>query len=83
MQFGGTTSSFPALKRSAATLIAQLADDSGRAAFGSLYEYFGSGSPETVVTAPVGSVYHRTDGGAGTSFYVKESGAGNTGRVAK
>ena len=43
----------------------------------------GSGSPEGVVTAPVGSQYHRTDGGAGTSMYVKESGAGNTGWVAK
>lgn len=43
----------------------------------------GTGSPEGVVTAPVGSTYHRSDGGAGTSFYVKESGAGNTGWVAK
>lgn len=43
----------------------------------------GSGSPEGVVTADVGSVFSRTDGGAGTSFYVKESGTGNTGWVAK
>ncbi len=43
----------------------------------------GSGSPEGVVTAPVGSTFHRTDGGAGTSFYVKESGTGNTGWVGK
>lgn len=43
----------------------------------------GSGSPEGVVTAPVGSTYRRTDGGAGTSFYVKESGTGSTGWVAK
>lgn len=49
----------------------------------SLYQRFGSGSPEGVVTAPVGAVYHRTDGGAGISFYVKESGTGNTGWVAK
>jgi len=39
----------------------------------------GAGSPEGVVTAPVGSIYSRTDGGAGTSLYVKESGVGNTG----
>lgn len=39
----------------------------------------GSGDPETVVTAPVGSLYSRTDGGSATSLYVKESGAGNTG----
>lgn len=44
---------------------------------------FGTGSPEGAVTAPVGSIYSRTDGGAATSFYVKESGAGNTGWVAK
>lgn len=43
----------------------------------------GSGSPETVVTAGVGSIYLRTDGGAGTTLYVKESGTGNTGWIAK
>jgi hypothetical protein len=44
---------------------------------------WGSGSPEGAVTAPIGSLYGRTDGGAGTSFYVKESGSGNTGWAAK
>lgn len=43
----------------------------------------GSGSPEGVLTAPVGSLYTRTNGGAGTTLYVKESGSGNTGWVAK
>ena len=43
----------------------------------------GSNSPEGVVTAPIGSTYRRTNGGAGTTFYVKESGTGNTGWVAK
>jgi hypothetical protein len=44
----------------------------------------GSGSPEGVVATGVGSIYMRTDGGAGTSLYVKEGGgAGNTGWVAK
>ena len=44
----------------------------------------GTGSPEGVVTASVGSIYLRNDGGAGTSFYVKESGFGtNTGWVGK
>lgn len=42
----------------------------------------GSGSPEGVVTAPIGSQYWRTDGGAGTTLYAKESGTGNTGWVA-
>jgi hypothetical protein len=45
--------------------------------------FWGQGSPEGVVTAGVGSVAHRSDGGAGTSFYVKESGTGNTGWVPK
>lgn len=39
----------------------------------------GSGSPESVITAVVGSLFSRTDGGAGTSLYIKESGSGNTG----
>jgi hypothetical protein len=42
----------------------------------------GSGSPEGVVSAPVGTIYSRTDGGTGTSVYLKESGTGNTGWVA-
>ena len=46
-------------------------------------DWAGSGSPEGAVTDVVGSTYRRTDGGAGTSFYIKESGTGNTGWVAK
>jgi hypothetical protein len=42
----------------------------------------GTGSPEGVVTAGVGSVFHRRDGSGGTTLYVKESGSGNTGWVA-
>jgi hypothetical protein len=42
----------------------------------------GSGSPEGVITAPIGSLYLRIDGGTNTSLYRKESGAGNTGWVA-
>lgn len=45
--------------------------------------FHGTGSPEGVVTASVGSTYHRTDGGTGTTLYVKESGSGNTGWIAK
>ncbi len=45
--------------------------------------YAGTGTPEGVVTAAVGSIFQRTDGGAGTCFYIKESGASNTGWVAK
>lgn len=42
-----------------------------------------AGSPEGVVTAVVGSIYMRTNGAAGSSMYVKETGGGNTGWVAK
>lgn len=44
----------------------------------------GSGTPGgTGVSAPVGSIYLRAVGGAGTCFYVKESGTDATGWVAK
>lgn len=41
-----------------------------------LYIKWGNGSPEGVVTANIGSIYLRKDGGAGTVLYVKESGNG-------
>lgn len=81
--FGGTTSSFPSIKRSGANFELKLADDSDYTSFQDKYNRIGSGSPEGVVTAPIGAIYHNTTGGAGTSFYVKESGTGNTGWVAK
>lgn len=43
----------------------------------------GAGTPEGAVVAPVGRLYVRTDGGAGTTLYVKESGSGDTGWVGK
>lgn len=43
----------------------------------------GVGDPEGVVVADVGSLYTRTDGGANTTLYVKESGVDDTGWVAK
>jgi hypothetical protein len=48
-----------------------------------LGDFVGSGSPEGVLTASPGSTYRNSSGGAGTSFYVKESGTGNTGWVGK
>lgn len=45
--------------------------------------YTGTGTPEGAITADVGSLFLRTDGGASTTLYVKESGTGNTGWVAK
>lgn len=68
------------------TLIKDLANrlkvlESGRGFGGRLR--WGTGSPQGVVTAPVGTLWLRTDGGASTTLYVKESGTGNTGWVAK
>jgi hypothetical protein len=48
---------------------------------GLLVELSGSGSPEGVVTALIGSIYRRIDGAGGTTIYFKESGTGNTGWV--
>ncbi len=42
----------------------------------SVFDAAGFGSPETVVTANIGSTYRRFDGGVGTSFYVKEANNG-------
>jgi hypothetical protein len=41
--------------------------------------FTGQGTPEGVVTANVGSMFLRLNGGSGTTLYVKESGTGNTG----
>lgn len=45
--------------------------------------FAGAGSPQNVVTAPVGSMYLRSDGSTGSTLYVKETGTGNTGWTAK
>lgn len=56
----------------------------GRLLFsGQCYVSAGTGTPEGAVSAVVGSLFLRTDGGASTTLYVKQSGAGNTGWVAK
>jgi hypothetical protein len=39
----------------------------------------GTGTPEGVVVGTVGDIFLRTNGGAATTMYVKESGSGNTG----
>lgn len=45
--------------------------------------YAGLGTPEGKITAIMGSIYINRGGGAGTTFYIKESGSGNTGWIAK
>lgn len=48
------------------------------------YVFFGSGDPNTVRVAPTGSVYFNLSGGAGATFWVKESSpTPSTGWVAK
>lgn len=42
----------------------------------------GTGSPEGVVAAPVGTEYRQTDGAAGSALWIKESGTGKTGWAA-
>ncbi len=42
----------------------------------------GNGAPEGTITAPVGSVFLRGDGGVSSSVYIKEAGSGNTGWTA-
>lgn len=48
-----------------------------------VFDAFGTGTPEGNLIGSPGCTFRRTDGGAGTCFYVKESGTGNTGWVAK
>lgn len=48
-----------------------------------IHLYIQDGNPEGTQTAPAGSLYIRTDGGAGATLYIKETGAGNTGWAAK
>lgn len=43
----------------------------------------GIGSPQGAIAARVGSLYLRIEGGAASTLYVKESGTGTTGWVAK
>lgn len=98
LQLGGTSSSFPAIKRSTTGLEVKLADDSAYTTINSLMSttrvglatpaaasavpafrmgtdlvgiYFGTGSPNTALTAPKGSLYIRTDGSSSsTRVYV-------------
>lgn len=44
---------------------------------------YGANTPEGSITANIGTLYLRTNGGANTTLYVKESGTGNVGWIAK
>jgi hypothetical protein len=58
-------------------------DGAGTLGFNGPQLFNGTGTPEGSVTAPIGSLYTDSTGGAGTTLYVKESTTGNTGWVAK
>jgi len=45
--------------------------------------YFGTGSPEGVVTANIGSIFLRTDGSTSTTLYVKTANTDSSGWTAK
>ena len=51
----------------------------GTLTLGTITITVGTGTPEGVVAANVGSIFIRTDGGVATTLYVKESGTGTTG----
>ena len=55
----------------------------GTSSSAQIYVKTGTGSPEGVVTANMGSLYLNLSGGASTTLYVKQTGAGNTGWVGK
>ena len=70
-----------------ATAVATKADAAspsftGTLTLGTVTITVGSGAPGGAVTANVGSLFLRTDGGTNSTLYVKESGTGNTGWVA-
>lgn len=48
-----------------------------------LLVYTGTGTPESVVTAPIGAIYLNKSGGAATTLYVKTTGVAATGWTAK
>jgi len=59
------------------------ADDMADAAMGGGLLLSGSGDPNGAVTADVGTAFLRSDGGLGTTLYVKEVGSDNLGWTAK
>jgi hypothetical protein len=60
-----------------------LADSFARRSDSTRKIFWGTGSPEGVQPGSPGSIFLRTDGGASTTLYVKETGTGNAGWAAK
>ena len=66
------------------TVVQSWVDECGFSDFDPSFLFYGAGSPEGAVVAPLGAIYLNTSGGANTSIYVKETGSyTNTGWVAK
>jgi hypothetical protein len=61
LQFGGTTTSFPALKRSSAILQARLADDSGYTTMDALHRLQGAAPATTGATGTAGDIRYDAD----------------------
>jgi hypothetical protein len=80
--FGNTV---PTLQRSSVGMwqdgerISMVAQDKDGVSRRYIAVYTASGTPEGSVTAPVGSLYTRTNGASGTVLYIKEDGTGATG----
>jgi len=72
LQFGGTTSSYPSLKRSGASLVARLADDSNDASFTAAAGNFTQVNPSTAaITSGSGTGINVNDGGRVQSVVYK------------
>lgn len=82
---GASSSTGSALRvRNSTPAVVFQADNNGEITlFGGVKIITGSGDPNGVKTAPAGSFYLNTGGGAAQTLWVKESGAGNTGWIAK
>lgn len=83
-KIAGVTNGFGIYQRGASDLnyfAGQVQSVSFRQAAGPTWTS-GIGSPEGVVAAPIGSLFSRIDGSAGTSIYRKEIGVGATGWAA-
>lgn len=83
LQLGGTTNSFPALKRSSATLQVRLADDSGPAAFQSNIVQSTKTSNYTVTASDTGTAFDNIGAGAGVTFTLPTPAAGLNYRVCR
>lgn len=63
-------------------VVDSLTNGLGSGNLGSIADLSGTGTPEGAYAAGPGSTFRRTDGAAGSTFYYKGSGTGNTGWVA-